>query len=176
MAMFEQFTDFLGGRNLRRKYGRNLPDDMDILDKLKDEHDQVKELLGKLVDSENANERMSLARQIKAALVPHTKAEEKIVYDAILALKDKDAKIDGNEGYLEHRHADMALKKLLSIKPATGPEFSAAAKVLKELVEHHIDEEERNVWRDVRKAFDGDERIEMNRAFEAAKKRVRIAH
>jgi hypothetical protein len=43
-------------------------------------------------------------------------------------------------------------------------------------VEHHIDEEERNVWRDVSEAFDADERIEMNRAFEAAKKRVRVAH
>ncbi len=175
MAMFEQFTDFLGGRNQRRQ-GRKLPDDMDILDKLKDEHDQMKALLGKLVESENAAERASLAKQVKAALVPHTKAEEKIVYDAIIALKDKDAKIDGNEGYLEHRHADMALRKLLSIKPATGPEFAAAAKVLKELVEHHVDEEERNVWHDVRKAFDADERMEMNRAFEAAKKRVRIAN
>ena len=176
MAMFEQFTDFLGGRNQRRKYGRNQPGDRDILDKLKEEHDQVKDLLGKLVESENAAERASLAKQIKAALVPHTKAEEKIVYDAVLALRDKDAMIDGHEGYLEHHHADLALKKLLSIKPATGPEFSAAAKVLKELVEHHIDEEERNVWRDVRKAFDADERMEMNRAFEAAKKRVRVAH
>ena len=175
MAMFEQFTDFLGKRN-PRKFGRSQPDDMDILDKLKEEHDQVKELLGKLVDSESGPERLSLAKQVKAALVPHTKAEEKIVYDAIIALRDKAAKIDGNEGYLEHHHADLALKKLLSIKSATSPEFSAAAKVLKELVEHHIDEEERNVWRDVRKAFNSDERIEMNRAFEAAKKRVRIAH
>jgi hemerythrin superfamily protein len=173
--MFEQFTDLLGRRN-RRRYGRNLPDDMDILEKLKDEHDQVKELLGKLVESENANERMSLARQVKAALVPHTRAEEKVVYDAVLALRDRDAMIDGHEGYLEHQHADLALRKLLAIKPATGPEFSAAAKVLKELVEHHIAEEERNVWRDVRRAFDADERMEMNRAFEAAKKRVRVAH
>src|SRR6185369_3715245 len=119
MAMFEQFTDFLGGRNQRRRYGRNLPDDRDILDKLKEEHDQVKDLLGRLVESENAAERASLAKQIKAALVPHSKAEEKIVYDAIIALTDKDAKVDGHEGYLEHHHADLALKTLLSIRPAT---------------------------------------------------------
>ena len=173
MAMFEQFTEMV---TRRRRYGRNQPDDMDILEKLKDEHDQVKELLGKLTESENAAERASLAKQIKAALVPHTKAEEKVVYDAVLALKDKDAKTNGHEGYLEHHHADLALRKLLSVRPATGPEFAAAAKVLKELVEHHLDEEERNVWRDVRENFDSDERIEMNRAFEAAKKRVRIAN
>ncbi|MBV9542160.1 MAG: hemerythrin domain-containing protein, partial [Alphaproteobacteria bacterium] len=81
---------------------------------------------------------------------------------------------DGNEGYFEHAHADMALKRLGTIKPASSPEFTAAAKVLKELVEHHIREEESNVWSDVKKNFSADERIEMNRAFEAAKKRVRI--
>lgn len=149
-------------------------DDMDILDKLKQEHDEVKELLGKLVESRRAPERTALLKKIKAALVPHVRAEEKVVYDAVIALKDEDAKIDGNEGYLEHAHADMALKKLGTIRPASSPEFTAAAKVLKELVEHHIKEEESEVWSDVKGNFDSDERIEMNRQFEAAKKKVRI--
>jgi hemerythrin superfamily protein len=148
---------------------------VDVLDTLKKEHDEVKSLLKKLVDSEKAAERTALLTKIKAALVPHTKAEEKIVYDAIIALKDKDSKIDGNEGYFEHRHADMALKTLAGIKPASSPAFTAAAKVLKELIEHHVKEEESNVWRDVRKAFDEDDRIEMNRAFLAAKRKVKVA-
>jgi hypothetical protein len=69
----------------------------------------------------------------------------------------------------------MALKKLESIRPASSPEFTAAAKVLKELVEHHVKEEEANVWHDVRKAFDADERAEMNRKFLAAKKKVKVS-
>ncbi len=149
-------------------------EDMDILDKLKKEHDEVRALLKKLVDSEKAAERTALVTKIKAALVPHVRAEEKVVYDAIIARKDKDSKIDGNEGYFEHAHADMALKKLGTIKPASSPEFTAAAKVLKELIEHHVKEEESNVWRDVRKAFDSKARIEMNRKFEAAKKKVKV--
>jgi hemerythrin superfamily protein len=173
MTMIDTITNLVTRR--KNPDGPNLPDDMDVLDKLKQEHEEVQELLGKLVDSERGAERMRLLKQIKAALVPHTRAEEKVVYDAIIALKEKDAKIDGNEGYFEHGHADMALKKLSTIKPATSPAFTAAAKVLKELVEHHVKEEERNVWRDVRKHFSAEERIEMNRAFEAAKKRVRVA-
>lgn len=55
MATFEQFTDILGRR---RRFGHNLPDDRDILDKLREEHDLVKELLGKLVESENVAERL----------------------------------------------------------------------------------------------------------------------
>jgi hemerythrin superfamily protein len=151
------------------------PDDTDILDTLKREHDEVKELLGTLIKTEKATTRIALVRQIKAALVPHVRAEEKVVYDAIIAERDLNSKVDGNEGYLEHKHADMALKKLESIRPASSPEFTAAAKVLKELVEHHIKEEEANVWRDVRKAFDEDRRAEMNRAFLAAKKKVNVS-
>jgi len=174
MALLDVFSTSQNKTAKRAPRGTSQVDDMDILDKLKQEHDEVKEMLGKLVDSEKAAERTALLKKIKAALVPHVRAEEKVVYDAIIARKDKDSKIDGNEGYFEHAHADMALKKLGTIKPATSPEFTAAAKVLKELVEHHVKEEESNVWRDVRKAFDSDDRIEMNRKFEAAKKKVKV--
>jgi hemerythrin superfamily protein len=148
--------------------------EMDILDKLKLEHDEVLDLLADLVDTDNARERKMIFKKIKAALVPHARAEEKIVYDAIIAQKDKFQQIDGEEGYIEHDLADKMLATLGKITNASSPEFSAAAKVLKELLEHHIQEEERNVWRDVRDRFNEDERMDMNRRFEAAKKKVRI--
>ena len=146
----------------------------DILDTLRREHDEVEDLLMKLVDSENATERKSLLKKIKSALVPHVRAEERVVYNAIIALKDRTAIRDGKEGYLEHDLADRVLATLGKITSATSPEFSAAAKVLKDLVQHHVEEEERNVWADVRNNFSDQERLEMNRRFEAAKKRVRI--
>jgi hemerythrin superfamily protein len=150
-------------------------EDMDILDKLGKEHDEVQALLGQLVESEKAAERTRLLKQIKAALVPHTKAEQKVVYDRVLKLKDRDAKIDGNEGYLEHEIAERTLTQLGKIRNRVSPEFSAAAKVLKELVNHHIQEEENAIWSDVKNNFSDQDRIEMNREFEAAKKRVKVA-
>jgi hypothetical protein len=47
-----------------------------------------------------------------------------------------------------------------------------AAKVLKDLVEHHIEEDEANVWRDVRENFDEEDRVRMNAEFEAAKQQL----
>ena len=148
----------------------------DLLDTLKEEHELVSELLKKLVDSDDAQERRSLVAQIKANLVPHVKAEQKVLYDAIIALKDKDAQQDGEEGYIEHKLAAETLQLLGKISNTMSPEFSAASKVLKELIEHHVEEEERNIWRDVRESFSEKQRIQMNRKFEAAKKRVRVAH
>ena len=91
------------------------------------------------------------------------------------ALKDKGAKQDGEEGHFEHGLAEKMLTTLGKIANATSPEFSAAAKVLKELVEHHVEEEEKNVWADVRKNFTDEDRLQMNRSFEAAKKKVRAS-
>jgi hypothetical protein len=149
-------------------------DPADILDTLEREHDEVKVLLTDLQDATAASQRRSLVKRIKIALVPHTKAEEKVVYNAVLALKDKDAQTDGHEGYLEHEWAAKTLQRLEAISSATSPEHKATAKVLKELVEHHIREEESNVWKDLKKHFTDEERASMNVAFEAAKRRVKL--
>jgi len=147
---------------------------VDILETLKEEHEQVSALLKKLVDSGTTSERKSLLRQIKSALVPHVRAEEKVVYDAVIALRDRDAKQDGEEGYLEHGLADKMLATLGKTTNAMSPEFGAAAKVLKELVEHHVEEEESNIWSDVKKNFSDEQRYQMNIRYLAAKKVVRI--
>ena len=146
----------------------------DILSTLETEHDEVQDLLAKLVQSENSREQKALVGKIKVALVPHTKAEEKVVYDAVLALKGVPAKVDGNEGYIEHGLASQTLLKLSALT-ANTPEFKATAKVLKEVVDHHIQEEESNIWPRVKENFSDEQRIRMNREFLAAKKRVKAS-
>ena len=148
--------------------------DADILDSLKQDHDDVAEMLEKLVESESGAERKSLLASIKMALVPHLRAEEKVVYEAVLALRGKEQKEHAEEGYIEHGLGDKMLASLGKMKDAMAPEFSAGAKVLKELVEHHVEEEESNIWSDVKDNFSDEDRIAMNRKFLAAKKRVRI--
>ena len=146
----------------------------DVLETLQLEHDEVQELLERLVKSDTAREQKALLGKIKAALVPHTKAEEKVVYDRVLALKGTDAKIDGHEGYVEHGLAGETLKKLGKLT-ANTPAFKASAKVLKELIDHHVQEEERNIWPRVKDNFSLQERAELNREFLAAKRKVRVA-
>jgi hemerythrin superfamily protein len=145
----------------------------DILSTLQAEHDEVQEMLEKLNGSDNAREQKQLVARIKAALVPHNRAEEKVVYDAVLALKGREARVDGHEGYIEHNLGGITLKKLEKLT-ANTPEFKAAAKVLKELVDHHVEEEERNIWSLVRRNFSAEDRAAMNRDFLAAKKKVRV--
>jgi hemerythrin superfamily protein len=148
--------------------------DADILDTLKQEHRDVAEMLERLVESNSAAGRKSLLTSIKSALVPHLHAEEKVVYDAVLALRGNEQKTHGEEGYMEHALGDKMLTSLSKMANLTSPEFSAGAKVLKELVEHHVEEEERDIWSDVKANFSDEDRTAMNRRFLAAKKRVKI--
>ena len=148
--------------------------DNDILDTLKQEHRDVAEMLEKLVESTSAAERKSLLNSIKNALVPHLRAEEKVVYDAVGALRGKEPQTHREEGYIEHALGDKLLTQLEKMSNMTSPEFSAGAKVLKELVEHHVDEEEKNIWSDVKDNFSDEDRVSMNKKFLAAKKRVRV--
>ncbi len=149
--------------------------EMDILDTLKQDHEDVAEMLDRLVESDSADERKNLLASIKAVLVPHLRAEEKVVYDAVLALRGKEQKTHGEEGYIEHGLGDKMLTSLGKMSNPMSPEFSAAAKVLKELVEHHVEEEESNIWSDVKDNFSDEQRVEMNKEFLAAKKRVEIS-
>jgi hemerythrin superfamily protein len=156
--------------------GGEQPDDPDndILDTLKQDHRDVAEMLDKLVESHGAVERKKLLESIKEALVPHLRAEEKIVYDAVRGQRGKEQKTHAEEGYLEHGLADRTLTQLGKMSDTLSPEFSAGAKVLKELVAHHVEEEETNIWADVKEQFSDDDRIAMNKKFLAAKKRVKV--
>jgi hypothetical protein len=160
-------------RDVTQKIGTIISGDStpEILDTLKKEHEEVAELLKKLTDSHGSAERKTLLAKIAASLVPHTKAEEAVLYDALIAKPDRQGQQDGQEGYFEHELASRMLEKLQSIDPGTVA-FAAGAKVLKELVEHHVREEERNVWGDAKKQFSLDERKQMNARYLTAKTKL----
>jgi hypothetical protein len=148
------------------------PSEPEILDTLKQEHEEVGELLKKLVEGDTGAVRKSLLAKIRAALLPHIKAEQTVLYDALIAVGDQKIQQDGHEGYIEHELAAATLTQLGTISNAMSPQFAATAKVLKELIEHHVQEEERNIWADAKDKFSSEERVAMNHKYLAAKKLV----
>ena len=145
----------------------------DLLDTLKEEHDALRVLLVQLQRAQAPSERRQLIKQIRATLLPHMKAEEKVVYAALLTLPHPAAQANAYEGYIEHEWAAKTLRRLESVSDASSPEHQAVAKVLAELIDHHLKEEENSLWSDVEQFFSEDTRVEMNTAFLAAKLRVR---
>ena len=122
---------------------------MDAITLLKSDHQTLRSLLGDLEKSttRGVKTRKDLLARIEANLKAHTSIEEEIFYPAF---REAGRKADDDKMYfeaLEEHHAagDLVLPDLLGTDPQSE-KFSGRAKVLKELVEHHADEEEKEMF------------------------------
>lgn len=90
-----------------------------------------------------------LADQICNELIKHTTVEEEIFYPAIRAAgKEFEDMID--EAVVEHGSAKQLIADVLAMQPGDDL-YDAKVKVLSELIEHHVDEEENDLFPKVRK-------------------------
>jgi hemerythrin-like domain-containing protein len=127
---------------------------MNAIQLLKDDHKKVKGLLAELeaTTARGTKKRTQLLATIATELRVHTKIEEEIFYPA---LREAGEKSEDEKMYFEaleeHRAAgELVLPDLERTEP-TSEKFSGRAKVLKELVEHHADEEEKEMFPRARK-------------------------
>ena len=77
------------------------------------------------------------------------------------------------EGKIEHSLIDKMLKKLDSTLPGEDGNFKAALSVIKELLEHHVlQDEEEKLFPQIREAFTEEERNEMGKFLDEYKKKL----
>jgi hemerythrin-like domain-containing protein len=123
---------------------------------LKSDHATLKRLLRELSETSDRalKTRESLVGQIERELKIHAQVEEEVFYPAYKsAAEGTDAEEMFYEAAEEHHVVDMVLPALKAANPKSH-EFKAKAKVLKELVEHHIREEEREMFGMARQLWD----------------------
>jgi len=111
---------------------------------LKADHATVKRLLRELDESGDraTKQRERLLADIEREVKIHSQLEEELFYPTFKKCAETtDAEDLFYEATEEHHVVDMILPELKSTSPKT-PEFAAKAKVLRELIEHHVREEE----------------------------------
>lgn len=113
---------------------------MNALELLKNDHDKVEELFEKVKANEDGDNTATFEK-IKAELDVHAHIEETIFYPHLLKNGDEDLQKIVNEGIEEHRQMKMFLKELDNLT-GDGDKFKAKLKVLIEDTEHHVEEEE----------------------------------
>jgi len=144
---------------------------MDAIALLKQDHKLVKDLLGQLAESTTraVKKRAELLHEIQINLKAHTTIEEEIFYSAFKAAGKKEEEKMYFEALEEHRAAeDLVLPDLLGTDPSTE-QFSGRAKVLKELIEHHIEEEETEMFKDAKKLLSKEELTALGAQMETRK-------
>ena len=141
---------------------------MDALKLLKDDHEKMRKLLTELESTteRGVKTREELFATIKGELTVHEIIEEEIFYPA---LKDHPkAKDIVLEGYEEHHVVDVVMAELEDL-PVDDESWGAKAKVMKENVEHHMEEEEGEMFQKARQVFDKDELEELGTRMEQRK-------
>jgi hemerythrin-like domain-containing protein len=141
---------------------------MDALTLLRRDHEKVKALLKELEPTTEraVKTRSELFNRIKSELTVHEIIEEEIFYPTLKQHpKARDIVL---EGYEEHNVVDTLMSELeaLSVEDET---WGAKAKVMIENIEHHIEEEEGEMFDKARQVFDRDELEQLGRAMEARK-------
>ena len=129
---------------------------MDALGLLKADHDKVKKMLA---DGEGTTERAEKTRTelfdtLKAEMMIHERIEEEIFYPALK--EHPRAKDIVLEGFEEHHVVDEIMGEL-EATDVTDETWAAKFKVMKENIEHHIEEEEGEMFKQARSVFDTDE-------------------
>ena len=113
---------------------------MKATDLLKKQHRQVEKLF-KQAEKAQSRQRRQLMEQIVEQLKLHTKIEEEIFYPAVRELGTSKAEEMIDEAFEEHHVVDLVLAELPKVDP-DDERFEAKMTVLSELVQHHVEEEE----------------------------------
>ena len=141
---------------------------MDALTLLKNDHDKVKKLLTELESTTDRAEkkRSELFATIKGELTVHEIIEEEIFYPELKAHpKAKDIVL---EGYEEHHVVDLLMSELEAL-PVDDESWGAKSMVMKENIEHHIEEEEGEMFKQARQVFDRKELDDLGARMETRK-------
>jgi len=117
-----------------------------IYDILKQEHERVMQLFDEAISSNSKDVFM----QLKSELDIHMTGEEKLYYPQLE--NKKEASEVALEGYEEHHVAKMLLSELEKT-PTDDKRWLAKMKVLKETVEHHVQEEESEIFEKSRRVL-----------------------
>lgn len=141
----------------------------DIITLILKDHAPLKKLIKIMKNSDkDLSERQDAFEQFCPLLVAHAKSEEQVLY-AHLKEQD-DLREEALEGDVEHGLADQMVEE--AMRTDDEDLWSARVKVLAELVEHHIEEEEEELLPDFRKNSEREERVELGEEYLAAKENI----
>lgn len=134
----------------------------DIIQLILDDHKPLKRLIKILKDSDtDAHDRKMAFEEFAPLLSVHAKSEEDVVY--VYMKGEEELRMEGFEGDIEHSLADQLIQQIQSTQDED--EWSARIKVLAELVEHHIKEEEEDQFPDLKKHSSATDRIAMGEEY-----------
>ena len=135
---------------------------MSIYTLIKKEHDEMRDLLARIeaLGPHENDARDNLFNLLKEKVILHSKAEEKAFYNPLKRFNDLKDEIE--HGKEEHEEAEELLKELTDTSLG-GTAWMQKFRSLKASLEHHMAEEEREIFPDAKEVLtkEREERMEQ---------------
>ena len=147
---------------------------MEAIRLLEADHKVVKDLFEKY-DAAGADAfrtKQALFETIKSELLVHMDVEETIFYPTVKATPSEELKDDVREADEEHHVAKLLMTELSAMKPE-DEQYDAKVTVLKENIEHHVKEEEGEMFPLVKKRLDKARLEQLGEEMEERKETLR---
>ena len=159
-------------RTTTRKRSTNSTDAISLLKK---DHEKVRGLLKRLESAADKGDDRAegLLAQVDREVKIHSQVEEEIFYPAFkeAARSKEDSKLFF-EATEEHHVVDLVMPEVHESEGSGGEDFAAKTKVLKDLIEHHADEEEKEMFPKAKKLMGKEELQELGRRIKARKQEL----
>lgn len=142
---------------------------MDAIKLLEADHREVEALFKKYEDSDDAMVQAQTAEKICKSLTVHATIEEELFYPKareVLGKDDEEKLVEHAEK--EHAQAKMLIEKIMGME--TGVMLHGAVKLLKVAIEHHVKEEENEMFPKLKKL--GMETTKLGQELESRKKQL----
>ena len=126
-----------------------------ILNDLHEDHEEVSGLIEQLIKTEDGKERGTIFKEMMSKLLAHSHAEQNVLYKKMEKSENEKSRTFAYEGENEHQIVEQQLQQMARARNKASEQWTAQASVLKDLIEHHVEEEESTGFSCARSEFDG---------------------
>ena len=143
-----------------------------ILNDLHQDHEEVAGLIEQMIKTEDGKERGAIFKEMMTKLLAHSHAEQNVLYKKMEKSQDEKSRTFAYEGENEHQLVEQQLQQMARARNKASEQWTAQASVLKDLVEHHVEEEESTGFSCARSEFDGEALEKMADQFRKQKQKL----
>lgn len=153
-----------------RKY---VDEDQTIFEALSRDHRTVASILQQMEAEgvQDLEQARGLFDVLKNEVLSHSYAEDEVVYERLVEAEDEQLTDLIEEARQEHSAIEELLAEMEDMSPAAD-EWMEKLRALREMIEHHVEEEEGEVFERAGELIHGDEQRALAHDFHAAKEQI----
>lgn len=146
-----------------------------ILADLHTDHEKVSGLMGKMLKSKDSKQRDMIFKEMMSELLVHSQAEQSVLYRKLEKSGNEKTRRFAFEGNNEHQIVEQQLQQMARARNKASEQWTAQAIVLRELVNHHVEEEESTGFSCANNEFDESELQKLGEQFRRQKEKLLAA-